>query len=376
MKYMTEFRDFAAAQALSQELHAECAGLDSIRIMEVCGGHTAAIFKFGIRDLLPKNIVLMSGPGCPVCVTSNSFLDYAIALSRQPDVTIASFGDLLRVPGSRSSLLQEKSRGADVRICYSSLDALELARKNPSRKVVFLGIGFETTAPTVAAAIQRASLEGLNNFLVLSALKTMPNAMRALLESGELGLNAFICPGHVSTVTGLGIYDFIAREFHTPCVVTGFEPLDLLQSILMIVRQLKEKRAVVENQYTRATSDTGNRIAQALIGEVFQASDVEWRGLGVIPGSGLGLNDRYAEFDAVKKIPLQIESTRENPGCICGSIMRGVKTPNQCKLFGTACRPDRPQGSCMVSDEGHCATYFKYAPLAKTKESTEKSSYE
>ncbi|OFZ39654.1 MAG: hydrogenase formation protein HypD, partial [Bdellovibrionales bacterium GWC1_52_8] len=279
---------------------------------------------------------------------------------------IASFGDLLRVPGSHSTLLAEKSKGGDIRICYSSLDALELARKNPSKKIVFLGIGFETTAPTVAAAIKRAEAEGLKNFLVLSAFKTMPEAMKALLQSGELALNAFICPGHVSVVTGLRIYDFIARDFKTPCVVTGFEPLDLLQAILMIVRQLKDGRSTVENQYTRAALPLGNPAAQALLNEIFAPSDVEWRGLGVIPGSGLGISDAYQAFDAQKVIPLQLEPAREQPGCICGSIMRGVKVPTECKLFAKACNPENPKGSCMVSDEGNCATYYKYARNSRT----------
>lgn len=360
MRYLTDFRNLKAAQALAEEIRG-IAPERELRIMEVCGGHTAAIFKYGLPDLLPKTVRLMSGPGCPVCVTSNYFLDYAIALSRRPEVMITSFGDLLRVPGSRSNLLAEKSAGADVRICYSSLDALELAIKNPEKKVVFLGIGFETTAPTVAAAIRRAQEQGVNNFYVLSALKTMPEAMKGLVSSGELALDAFICPGHVSVITGTSIYEFLARDFRTPCVVTGFEPLDLLQAILMIIRQVRDGRSQVENQYTRALRGEGNRTAQALLNEVFVSADVAWRGLGVISSSGLELAPAFASFDAFKQFPLALEQPKDNPGCICGAIMRGVSSPLECKLFAKACTPAGPKGSCMVSDEGSCATYFKYA---------------
>ncbi len=369
MKYITEFRNFEAAQALSREIHTVLAkdqpsGTEparEIKIMEVCGGHTAAIHKYGIAGLLPSHLRLLSGPGCPVCVTSNSFLDYAVALAREPDVIIATFGDLIRVPGSRSSLLKERAEGRDIRICYSSLDALQIAKDNPSKRVVFLGVGFETTAPTIAASVKRAREEKVTNYLVLSAFKTMPNAMKALLESGELGLDAFICPGHVSVITGSSIYDFIARDYRTPCVISGFEPLDLLQSILMICRQITEGRAQVENQYQRAAQAKGNALAQDLLKEIFVLSDSDWRGIGTIPASGLALSPEYSAFDAAKQIPLKIEASRENPGCICGAIMRGVKTPAECKLFGKVCTPESPKGSCMVSDEGTCATFFKYA---------------
>jgi hydrogenase expression/formation protein HypD len=335
--------------------------------MEVCGGHTITIFKYGIRDLLPENIQLISGPGCPVCVTSNSFIDYAIEISKLPDVIITSFGDLIRVPGSQSSLLKEKTGGRDIRICYSSGDALDIAKKNPSKRVVFLGIGFETTAPTVAAVVRQAKVERIENFYILSAHKTMPNAMKALVDTGELGLHAFICPGHVSTITGLKMYEFLSRDYGTPCVISGFEPLDLLQSIYMIAKQINEGRSEVENQYTRTATWEGNKIAQRLIEEVFIPCDSEWRGLGVIPDSGLIPSESYNRFDAQRQIPVEIAVPKENPACICGDIMRGVKVPLDCILFAKGCTPENPKGSCMVSEEGSCATYYKYVIFEKKK---------
>ena len=360
MKYVSEFRNREAAKAITAQIR-EIAGQRRIKIMEVCGGHTVAIFKYGLKNLLPKNISLLSGPGCPVCVTANRYIDYAITLSRLQDVIVTSFGDMIRVPGSQSNLLREKSRGADVRICYSPLDSLKIAKENPLKKVVFLGIGFETTAPTIATVVKRAHDEKLTNFSTLTAIKTMPHAMKALVTSGELDLNGMICPGHVSTITGTGIYEFLAKEYKTPCVISGFEPLDLLQSVLMIAKQITENRAEVENQYTRTTMVEGNKIAQTLLREVFVEWDAEWRGLGVIPKSGLVLNSKYSAFDAEKVFPIELKASKDNPACLCGAIMRGVKTPNDCRLFGKACTPESPIGACMVSDEGSCATYYKYA---------------
>lgn len=332
-------------------------------IMEVCGGHTITLFRYGIRSMLPDNVHLLSGPGCPVCVTSMEFIDHVIELSKRDDVIIASFGDLIRVPGSRSSLQKERTECADVRVCYSPLDALVIAKDNPEKKVVFPGIGFETTAPTIASTIKRASEKGLKNFYVLSAHKTMPGAMKSLVEGGELALDAFLCPGHVSAITGTHIYDFLAADYGKPCVVSGFEPVDMLQSILMIIRQMNEGRSVVENQYNRGVKQDGNSIAQDLLAEVFTPGDVEWRGLGVIPGSALFISEKYSDFDAAKVLPVDLPPVRENPGCICGDIMRGVKIPYDCKLFGKACIPENPSGSCMVSDEGTCATYYRYAKV-------------
>lgn len=360
MKYMSEFRDSQAASALARQIEKFAAGRQ-IRIMEVCGGHTITIYKYGIKDLLPENIHLISGPGCPVCVTSNRFIDHAVALSRLPDVIVASFGDLIRVPGSFSSLLMERSEGRDVRICYSAMDAVEIARQEPSKRVVFLGIGFETTAPTVAAAAKYAKSNSIPNFHILSAHKTMPKALRALVENREVKIDAFICPGHVSAITGTHIYDFLAKEYFMPCVVSGFEPLDMLQTIYMIVKQLHEGRSEVENQYARVVNSQGNLAAQKLLMEVFVPCDMEWRGLGNIAESGLSLNDTYQDMDAELTIPVHMDFTsRENPACICGDIMLGIRTPTNCKLFGKVCTPETPQGACMVSSEGNCATYFKY----------------
>jgi hydrogenase expression/formation protein HypD len=361
MKYMSEFRDAQAAKAIALQIR-HISGGKEIRIMEVCGGHTTAIFKYGIKALLPENIQLISGPGCPVCVTSTRFIDHAIALSRLPGTIVASFGDLIRVPGSTSSLLKEKAKGREIRTCYSSMDAVEIAEKNPDKRVVFLGIGFETTAPTVAAAMKYAKAHHLTNFYVLSAVKTMPNAMKALVESGVLNLHAFICPGHVSTITGLSIYDFLARYFKMPCVITGFEPLDILQSILMIAKQIHEGRSDVENQYARVVTWEGNKIARELMNEVFTPCDMVWRGMGMIPQSGLVPNEKYRGFDAQKQIRVEIEPSHgEHPACICGDIMRGGKIPLDCTLFAKACTPKDPKGACMVSEEGSCAIYYKYS---------------
>jgi hydrogenase expression/formation protein HypD len=365
MKHVTEFRNREAALAIAKEI-AHYTGDRKIRIMEICGGHTISIFKYGLRELLPKSIRLISGPGCPVCVTPNTMIDHALALCQQTDargnkLIVTSFGDMIRVPGSRTSLGREKAQGGDVRICYSPLDALAIARDNRDREVVFLGIGFETTAPTIGAVIKRAKQEGLKNFSVLSALKTMPQAMRALVQNGDVGLDAFICPGHVSAITGKSIYEFVAHDFKLPCVISGFEPLDMLEAIRMITKQIAEGRAAVENEYNRAIKNDGNPIAQALLEEVFEPCDSGWRGIGVIPGSGLGIKKDFAEHDAAKRFPVELPPTREHPSCICGDIMRGLRTPTDCTLFSKACTPEHPVGACMVSDEGSCATYFKYA---------------
>lgn len=359
MKTIDPYRDRESATAMASTITVE-AGNREFRIMEVCGGHTIAIFKYGLRDLLPENIRLIGGPGCPVCVTSAGFIDYALELSRRPEIIITGFGDLVRVPGSRSSLQKERGSGADIRVCYSTTEALNIARNNPDREIVFLGIGFETTAPTIAAAVKTAAAESLNNFSILSALKTMPDAMKTLVEAGDVRLDAFICPGHVTVITGMEIYEFLARDYHTPCVATGFEPLDLLQSILMIVRQINEGRSEVENQYRRAVTRTGNEKARRIMDEIFEPVDMPWRGLGIIAGSGLGLRRKYDRFDAVLRFPMELPEVRENRACLCGAIMRGVRNPHDCKLFARGCTPDNPKGPCMVSEEGACATYYKY----------------
>ncbi|MBN2602026.1 MAG: hydrogenase formation protein HypD [Candidatus Marinimicrobia bacterium] len=360
LKYIDEFRNPDLVKSVVSEIHREFSG-KPIKLMEVCGGHTITIFKYGIQKLLPDNIYLISGPGCPVCVTDIGYIDRVIALAHIENVTIASFGDMIRVPGSRSSLQKEKGHGIDVRICYSPMDAVRIAEKNQNKEIVFLGIGFETTAPAVAAAIKFAADNKIHNFSVLSAHKTMPQAMKALLDSGEIDLDGFICPGHVSAITGVHIYDFITSEYRIPCVISGFEPLDMLLSILMIVRQLNRGKAIVENQYIRSVREDGNIHAMEMMMDVFEPVDTEWRGIGTIPGSGLGIRQQYRIFDANWKYNIEIEPVREYTGCICGDIMRGVKVPTDCKLFTKTCHPEDPKGSCMVSDEGTCATWYKYS---------------
>ncbi|MCS7049013.1 MAG: hydrogenase formation protein HypD [Verrucomicrobiae bacterium] len=331
-----------------------------VYLMEVCGTHTMAAFRSGLRQLLPANVHLISGPGCPVCVTDTNYIDAAIELTRRADVTVATFGDLLRVPGSDTSLEQERAVGGDVRIVYSPTDALMLARQHPRRHVVFLGVGFETTAPTVAFNIWTAARDGVSNFHVLCAHKTMPRAMEALLKDQTVRLDGFMCPGHVSVITGLEMYEFIARDYWRPCVVTGFEPADMLEGIAMLLAQIVAGVARVENQYTRSVTREGNRRAQELLAEVFEPCDASWRGLGVIPGSGLAIRPKYAAHDAAVALGVTFRAARVHPGCRCGDVLRGVVQPTQCPLFGKACTPLSPFGPCMVSAEGTCAAHYKY----------------
>ncbi len=360
VKYIDEFRNPNIAKSLSQKIH-EIMPDSKINLMEICGGHTITIFKYGIKKLLPQNLNLISGPGCPVCVTDNSFIDSAIELSHLQNVIICSFGDMLRVPGSHSSLINEKSKQSDIRICYSPMDAIEIAKNNKNMEIIFLGIGFETTVPLIASSIISAKSEGLKNFSVLSGHKTMPNAMKALLDSEDIRLDGFICPGHVSAITGLDLYKIIAEKYKIPCVVSGFEPIDMLESIYMLVKQIKENISTVQNQYTRVVRNQGNQKAIEIMNRVFEPVDAEWRGLGIIPGSGLKIKSEFQQFDANQKFDIPLIEKKENPGCICGNIMRGINTPLDCKLFKKICTPQSPQGACMVSDEGTCATYFKYS---------------
>jgi hydrogenase expression/formation protein HypD len=331
-----------------------------LRFMEVCGTHTMAAFRSGLRQLLPDSVRLISGPGCPVCVTDPSYLDAAIELCGRPGVIVATFGDLVRVPGTDSSLERERASGASVRIVYSASDALVLARECPSKHVVFLGIGFETTAPTVAWAIWRAARDGLRNFTVLSAHKTMPRAMDMLARDPGMRVDGFICPGHVSVITGVQIYRFICERYAIPCVVSGFEAWDILKSIGMLLGQIVEGRAEVENEYSRSVGEYGNRAALELMNEVFEPRDDVWRGLGTIPGSGLGIRDKYARFDAAKVLDVKFTEAHVNPLCRCGSVLRGISTPLDCRLFAHPCSPTHPIGPCMVSSEGACAAYYKY----------------
>ncbi len=335
-----------------------------VKLMEVCGTHTMAAFRSGLRQLLPASVRLVSGPGCPVCVTDPSYIDAAIELAGHPDVIVATFGDLVRVPGSDSSLERERAAGANVRIVYSPSDALVLAKECRSKKVVFLGVGFETTAPTVAWAIWRAAKDNVGNFFVLCAHKTMPQAMDALLRDQQVKIDGFLCPGHVSVITGAQIYRFICERYRIPCVVAGFEPWDILEAVRMLLQQLVEGRAEVENEYSRSVTETGNASAQRLMAEVFEPCDADWRGIGTIAGSGLRIRDQYARFDAAKALDVKFPAAHVNPLCKCGSVLRGVATPLDCRLFGKACTPAHPVGPCMVSSEGVCAAYFKYERLA------------
>jgi len=331
-----------------------------VRLMEVCGTHTVAIFKAGIRQLLPLHVDLVSGPGCPVCVTANDYLDTAIAYCRQDDVIIATFGDMLRVPGSSSSLQAEKATGADIRIVYSPLDSLDIAAANPNKKIIFLGIGFETTAPTAAAAVLAAEQAGLANFYILSAHKLVPPALRALLTAAEVQVDGLLLPGHVSAIIGEAPYSFLVDEFGVPAVIAGFTPLDILQAVYMLAQQIGAGAASLQNQYSRVVRPAGNPAARQVLDRVYGGADAAWRGIGVIPGSGLGMRPEYRRFDALAALPVNVEETREAVGCRCGEVLRGVVRPTDCALFGAACVPEAPVGSCMVSVEGTCAAWYKY----------------
>jgi hydrogenase expression/formation protein HypD len=357
MKFIDEYRDVEMIKVISKRL-SRFNDLD-ISLMEVCGGHTMAIHRFGIPSLLPKGIKLMSGPGCPVCVSSVGFIDKAIYCSGIDDVIITTYGDLIRVPGSKSSLENEKSKGADIRIVYSTLEAIRIAQSNRDKKVVFLGIGFETTAPASAVAIQKAYDENISNFYLLSAHKIMPPVMEALLND-TVRIDGFICPGHVSVVTGSRIYNFIPEKYQIACVVTGFEPMDLMQSIEMLANQIVNGSPKVENQYSRAVTIEGNTKAQAIMNEVFENRHDYWRGIGEILNSGLRLKNKYKNFDAELVFDIKVDVENENSACICGDILRGLKIPKDCKLFNNVCSPSNPIGACMVSSEGACAAYYKY----------------
>lgn len=357
MKYIDEYRDRDVVMKIAAKIKET--SKRKINLMEVCGGHTMAIQKFGIPSLLPETVKLLSGPGCPVCVSSRKFIDHAVALSRLPDVVIATFGDLIRVPGSSSSLDAEKARGADVRIVYSILDALRIAGECPDKKIVFLGIGFETTTPGSAAGIIKAYEQDLKNFFLLSSHKIMPPAMAALIDEG-VNIDGYIGPGHVSAITGSEMYTQIAEQYKLGVAISGFEPVDLLQAIYMLVQQIENNDQKVEIAYRRVVKPEGNPIARKMVDEVFALRDDWWRGLGVLPKSGLGLREKYAQFDAEKAIKVEIEETKEPKGCICGEILKGIKSPKDCKLFGTACTPQDPVGACMVSSEGSCAAFYRY----------------
>jgi len=335
-----------------------------VKLMEVCGTHTVAIFRHGIRDLLPKEIKLLSGPGCPVCVTSIRDVDTIIEIARQHDSIVTTFGDMMRVPGDRQSLFQAKAEGGDIRIVYSPLEALKLAEKIPHRNVVFFATGFETTSPLVAGTLAEAESKGIQNFFIYSVHKTVPPALKALLNAPEVQIDGFILPGHVSTIIGLKPYAFLAADYHKPSVVTGFDAMDILNGVLMLLQQIAGNRAAVENEYTKVVKEEGNPRAVALLYEFFEPVDAYWRGIGVLPGSGLKLKDKYGHRDIMKKYTISVPAGREPKACSCGDVLKGIKIPTDCALFGKACTPDKPVGACMVSTEGSCAAYYKYAGMA------------
>jgi hydrogenase expression/formation protein HypD len=374
MRYIDEFRDQRLARRLAETIAVEAHPERQYRLMEFCGGHTHAIFRYGVQHLMPPNLRFIHGPGCPVCVLPMSRIDHAIALATEHEVTLCTYGDLMRVPASeRKSLLKAKAAGADIRMVYSTQDVLRIAREQPERQVVFFAIGFETTTPPTAVAVKIARAEGLKNFSVFCNHVLTPPALKTILSTagpGGVQLDGILGPSHVSTLIGSRPYGFVAEEFGVPVVIAGFEPLDVMQSALMLVRQLNEGRCEVENQYTRAVTETGNLKARALMNEVFQIrASFEWRGLGFLPDSALALADTYADLDAEQRFPVQVAPAKEVKGCECPAILRGVKTPTDCKLFGNPCTPENPMGSCMVSSEGACAAYWSYGRFREPAES-------
>jgi hydrogenase expression/formation protein HypD len=378
MKYIEEFRDGAVARKLAAQIAKEAHSDRTYRLMEFCGGHTHSLWRYGIVQMLPEQVEMIHGPGCPVCVLPIGRLEQAIAIAKRPNVTLCTFGDMMRVPArDRKSLMKAKAEGADVRMVYGSADALKFAQDDPNREIVFFAIGFETTTPATAVVVKQAAELGLRNFSVFCNHVLTPSAIDAILGSpeakeGRIRVDGFVGPGHVSTIIGSAPYERFARDHQKPVVVSGFEPLDLMQSILMLVRQLNEGRHEVENEYARAVVRDGNAKAIALVEEVFELRpSFEWRGLGTLADSALALRDKYAAWDAEKKWAIPYEPVADHKACACGEILRGLKRPTDCKIFGTACTPESPVGSCMVSPEGSCAAYYAYGRLLK-KDRTEK----
>ena len=379
MKYVNEFRQKSLAKTLASAI-ARAADTDrSYHLMEFCGGHTHAIFRYGVQDLMPDNVRFVHGPGCPVCVLPIGRIDEAISLAREHDVVLCIYGDLLRVPGSkRSSLMKLKAAGADVRMVYSTQDALNIARSEPSRQIVFFAIGFETTTPATAVAIRQAEAAQLENFSVFCNHVLTPAAITNILESpevrdiGRVQIDGFLGPSHVSSIIGSRPYEFFAEEFAKPVVIAGFEPLDVMQATLMLIRQLNEGRHEVENEYIRVVTRDGNVKAQSLVADVFELrKSFEWRGLGSVPYSALAIKERYATFDAERRFTITASNAKDIKGCECPSILRGAKRPTDCKLFGRVCTPDNPMGSCMVSSEGACAAYYTYGRFRGADKTTE-----
>ena len=338
-----------------------------VRLMEVCGTHTVAMFRHGIRDLLPASVSLLSGPGCPVCVTSIRDVETVIELARQKDIIITTFGDMMRVPGEKKSLFHAKAEGCDIRIVYSPLDALKLAEKTAGKKIIFFATGFETTSPLVAGTLAEAEAKTIENFFIYSVHKTVPPALKALLDAPDVLIDGFILPGHVTTIIGLKPYRFVAETYHKPAVVTGFDAQDILSGILMLLRQISSDKAEVENQYAKVVREEGNPRAVSLLYEFFDPAEAYWRGIGMIPGSGLMLRERFGHRDISRMFDLAVPDGREPKACSCGDVLKGIKIPTDCALFGTACSPEKPVGACMVSTEGSCAAYYKYASWQRSR---------
>jgi len=372
MKYVDEFRDGELAKNIASNIAREATATAGYRLMEFCGGHTHAISRYGIADLLPINVRMIHGPGCPVCVLPIGRVDQAIRLAREQGVILCTYADTLRVPCSdKLTLMRAKAEGADVRMIYSTQDALKIARDNPQRQVVFFAIGFETTTPPTAVAVKQAAAAGLKNFSILCNHVLTPAAMHAILAvAGGVKLDGFVGPAHVSTVIGSKPYEIFASDYHKPVVIAGFEPLDVMQAILMLLRQINEGSSEVENEFTRAVTRDGNIKAQALVAEVFELRDTfEWRGLGSVANSALKLRPEFAAFDAELKFAVEYVAVADHKACECAAILRGEKRPQECKIFGTVCTPDNPVGSCMVSSEGACAAYYSYGRLRETSPS-------
>jgi hydrogenase expression/formation protein HypD len=368
MKFVDEYRDADLGRALAAEIIATVEPGRHYKVMEVCGGHTHTIYKHGLEDYLPENVELVHGPGCPVCVIPMGRVDDTIHIAEQPGVIMTSFGDMMRVPGGRGSFFDSKAAGTDIRMVYSPLDALKIARQNPDKKVVFLAIGFETTAPSTAMTVLRAKAEGLTNFSIFCNHVTIIPAIKAILDSPDLRLDGFLGPGHVSTVIGCRPYDFIAKRYGKPLVVAGFEPLDILQSVHMLLQQLAEGRSEVENQYGRVVPWDGNLKALKVINETMELRPYfEWRGLGFISHSALKVRDAYAEFDAERIFEIPGSRVADPKACQCGEVLKGVLKPWECKVFGTACTPETPIGTCMVSSEGACAAYYNFGRFTRER---------
>lgn len=362
MKHLDEFRNKEYVRTLISQINKVCKKLkNEIRLMEVCGTHTMAIARYGLKKLLPENIRLISGPGCPVCVSPDSYIDIAIEISKIYDVRIVTFGDMFRVPSGNGSLEKQSAEGAKVDIVYSPVDVLEIAKKNSEERIVFLGVGFETTAPVVGKVIMYAKQQGIKNFTVLSGHKLIPPAMETLVNDKNHKIDGFICPGHVSTIIGSAPYNVFPEKYHIPCVISGFEPCDILHSILILLKMLTgEKKVSVEIQYSRCVEKNGNVLALKVISEVFDIVDSEWRGIGIIKASGLAIKEKFKSFDAAKQFKVKIKKSYSRKDCICGLVLKGLKEPFECKLFAKKCNPEKPVGPCMVSSEGACAAYYAY----------------